>query len=49
MSYLPEKHRLAFRRKLQAAYAQPTHDAAARALKAVRQELRLLNASRWRA
>lgn len=45
VSYLPEKRRLAIRRKLQAAYAQPTGDAAARALKAVRQELRLLNAS----
>lgn len=45
VSYLPEKHRLAIRRKLQAAYAHPTYDAAARALKAVRQELRLLNAS----
>jgi hypothetical protein len=34
-----------FRRKLQAAYDQPTHDAAKRALGEVRAELLLLNAS----
>jgi putative transposase len=45
VSYLPEKHRPAIRRKLQAAYEHPTYDAASRALKQVRQELRLLNAS----
>jgi len=45
VSYLPEKHRPAIRRKLQAAYEHPTYDAAARALKQVGQELRLLNAS----
>lgn len=45
VSYLPEKHRPAMRRKLQAAYEHPTYDAASRALKQVRQELRLLNAS----
>lgn len=45
LSYLPEKHRPTIRRKLQAAYEHPTYEAAARALKHVRQELRLLNAS----
>jgi transposase-like protein len=45
VSYLPEKHRAAIRRKLQAAYEHPTYEAAARALTRVRQELRLLNAS----
>lgn len=45
VSYLPEKHRSAIRRQLQAAYEQPTYDAASRALKQVRHELRLLNAS----
>jgi transposase-like protein len=45
VSYLPEKHRASIRRKLQAAYEQPTYEAAAKALKQVRQELRLLNAS----
>jgi putative transposase len=45
VSYLPEKHRAAMRRKLQAAYEHPTYEAASRALKQVRQELRLLNAS----
>jgi transposase-like protein len=45
VSYLPEKHRAAIRRKLQAAYEHPTYDAASKALKHVRQELRLLNTS----
>ena len=45
VSYLPQKHRPAIRRKLQAAYEHPTHEAASRALKQVRQALRLLNAS----
>lgn len=45
VSYLPEKHRAAIRRKLQAAYEHPTYDGALKAVKAVRQELRLLNAS----
>jgi len=45
VSYLAETHRPAIRRKLQAAYEQPTYEAASRALTKVRQELRLLNAS----
>ena len=45
VSYLTERHRIAMRRKLQAAYEQPTYDAAKRALGKIRQELRLLNAS----
>jgi transposase-like protein len=45
VSYLAEKHRAAIRRKLQAAYEHPTYEAASKALKQVRQELRLLNAS----
>jgi transposase-like protein len=32
LAYLPERHRATFRRKLQAAYEQPTYDAAKRAL-----------------
>jgi transposase-like protein len=45
LAYLPERHRATFRRKLQAAYDQPTHEAAKRALGKVRAELMLLNAS----
>jgi transposase-like protein len=45
VSYLTERHRTAMRRKLQAAYEQPTYEAAKRALGKIRQELRLLNAS----
>ena len=45
LAYLPERHRPTLRRKLQAAYAQPTYEAAKRALGKVRAELVLLNAS----
>ena len=45
VAYLPERHRAPFRRKLQAAYEQPTYEAAKRALGKVRAELVLLNAS----
>jgi transposase-like protein len=45
LAYLPERHRPTFRRKLQAAYEQPTYDAAKRALGKLRAELTLLNAS----
>lgn len=45
VSYLTDRHRVAMRRKLQAAYEQPTYEAAKRALSRIRQELRLLNAS----
>src|SRR5207245_950500 len=45
LAYLPERHRATFRRKLQAAYEQPTYEAAKRALGKVRAELTLLNAS----
>lgn len=45
LAYLPERHRPAFRRKLQAAYEQPTYEAAKRALGKLRVELTLLNAS----
>lgn len=45
VSDLPETHRPAIRRKLQAAYEHRTYEAAARALTRVRQDLRLLNAS----
>jgi putative transposase len=45
IEYLPDRHRAAFRRKLQAAYEQPTYDRAKRALGKVRAELVLLNAS----
>lgn len=45
LQYLPERHRAAFRRKLQAAYEQPTYEAARRALAQIRAELVLLNAS----
>ena len=45
LQYLPERHRPSFRRKLQAAYEQPTYEAAKRALAKVRAELVLLNIS----
>jgi transposase-like protein len=45
VSYLAEKHRVPMRRKLQAAYEQPTYEAAKRALGRVRQELTLVNQS----
>lgn len=45
VGYLPERHRATIRRKLQAAYEQPTHELATRALAKVRRELVLLNAS----
>jgi putative transposase len=45
VAYLPERHRAPFRRKLQAAYEQPTSEAAKRALGKIRVELALLNAS----
>src|SRR6202165_2989451 len=45
IAYLPDRHRAMFRRKLQAAYDQPTYDKAKRALGKVRAELALLNVS----
>lgn len=45
LQYLPERHRPTFRRKLQAAYEQPTYEKAKRALGKVRAELVLFNAS----
>jgi putative transposase len=45
VAYLPERHRATFRRKLQAAYEQPTYEAAKRALEKIGAELALLNAS----
>jgi transposase-like protein len=45
LQYLSERHRPTFRRKLQAAYEQPTYEAAKRALGKLRAELTLLNAS----
>jgi putative transposase len=43
--YLPKAHQVAFRRKLQAAYEQPTYERAKRALRQVRRELLLVNSS----
>src|SRR5262249_29229635 len=45
LEYLPQRHRVTFRRKLQAAYEEPTHEQAKRALGKIRAELVLLNAS----
>ena len=45
LAYLPDRHRATFRRKLQAAYDQPTYDKAKRALGKVRAALILLNVS----
>lgn len=45
LAYLPESRRPALRRKLQAAYEEPTYDQAKTRLKRVRSELALLNQS----
>ena len=45
VSYLPKTQHAAWRRKLQAAYGQPTYEQAKAALLAVRKELRLVNVS----
>ena len=45
LDYLPQRHRAMFRRKLQAAYEEPTYEKAKRALSKIRAELVLLNAS----
>jgi transposase-like protein len=45
LEYLPVSHRPAMRRKLQAAYQQPTYEKAKVALKRVRSELALMNQS----
>jgi len=45
LEYLPHQHRATFRRKLQAAYEQPTYEKAKRALGKIRAELKLLNGS----
>src|SRR5574337_802660 len=45
LAYLPKGQRASVRRKLQAAYEQPTYEAATRALGRLRQELRLMNES----
>ena len=45
LSYLPQSKRAGFRRKLQAAYGQPTYAQAKAALKRVRSELALVNRS----
>jgi putative transposase len=45
VSYLPTAQQAVWRRKLQAAYGQPTYPAAKAALLRCRQELRLVNAS----
>lgn len=45
LAYLPESRRPAMRRKLQAAYEQPTYEKAKAALKRVRSELALMNQS----
>jgi transposase-like protein len=45
VSYLPKTQQAAWRRKLQAAYAQPTYEQAKAALLTVRKELRLVNVS----
>jgi transposase-like protein len=45
LKYLPDRHRAAFRRKLQAASERPTYEAATRALTKLRGELTLLHAS----
>lgn len=45
VSYLPESHRKAWRKKLQRAYEQKTYDDASQALDRLKPELRLLNAS----
>ena len=45
VSYLPKNERVAWRRKLQAAYAEPTYAGAKRALERVGRELAVRNAS----
>lgn len=45
VTYLPKTQQAPWRRKLQAAYEQPTYEQAKAALLALRKELRLLNAS----
>jgi putative transposase len=45
LAYLPTRQRASVRRKLQAAYEQPTYEAAKRARGRLRQELRLVNES----
>jgi transposase-like protein len=45
LSYLPERAKVEWRRKLQRAYAQPTYEAAKSALQRGHRELRLLYAS----
>jgi putative transposase len=45
VAYLPQRQRGSFRRRLQAAYEQPTYEAAKRALGKIRAELVVLNAS----
>ncbi len=45
LEYLPPGQRVTWRRKLQAAYQQPTYPAAKAALLRIRQELRLVNES----
>jgi transposase-like protein len=45
LEYLSQRHRPTFRRKLQAAYEEPTYEKAKRALGKIRAELVLLNAS----
>lgn len=45
VSYLPESHRKAWRKKLQRAYEQKTSDDARQALERLKPELQLLNAS----
>jgi transposase-like protein len=48
LEYLPQRHRATLRRKLQAAYEEPTYEKAKRALGKIRAELALLNASALR-
>ena len=45
LRYLPKSHQRGLRKKLQAAYEQPTYDRAKKALQHVRRELALLNTS----
>jgi putative transposase len=45
VSYLPESHRKAWRKKLQRAYEQETYEAARQTLERLKPELQLLNAS----
>jgi len=45
ISYLPESHRKAWRKKLQRAYSEETYEAARQALERLKPELRMLNAS----